>query len=120
VSPALPAGLSLNAATGTISGTPTAATPLATYTITASNAGGSTTATIGIGVYAQAPAISYGIGRFTFKVSSASQTVVPSNTGGAVVSWTISPALSDGLGFNASTGVISGTPTALAPPSAYA
>ena len=43
VSPALPAGLSLNATTGVISGTPTSTAPLATYTITATNAGGSTT-----------------------------------------------------------------------------
>ena len=43
VTPALPAGLTLNATTGLISGTPGAATPAATYTITAQNAGGTTT-----------------------------------------------------------------------------
>ena len=43
VSPALPAGLSLDAGTGIISGTPTAATASATYTVTASNSCGSTT-----------------------------------------------------------------------------
>lgn len=43
VSPALPSGLSLNPATGAISGTPTAVTAQATYTITAANATGSTT-----------------------------------------------------------------------------
>ncbi len=42
VSPALPAGLSLNTSTGVISGTPTIVTATATYTVTASNAGGST------------------------------------------------------------------------------
>lgn len=42
VVPALPAGLTLNATTGQISGTPGAATPSATYTVTAQNAGGAT------------------------------------------------------------------------------
>jgi uncharacterized protein (TIGR03118 family) len=43
VSPALPAGLSISAATGVISGTPTTVTAQATYTVTGSNGGGSTT-----------------------------------------------------------------------------
>lgn len=43
VSPALPAGLSLNTATGAITGTPTAIAAQATYTVTATNATGSTT-----------------------------------------------------------------------------
>ena len=43
VAPALPAGLNLNPTTGTISGTPTTATATASYTISATNSGGSTT-----------------------------------------------------------------------------
>jgi hypothetical protein len=43
VSPALPAGLALNTTTGVISGTPTTPTAPATYTVTATNAGGNTT-----------------------------------------------------------------------------
>src|SRR5207237_8604143 len=46
VSPALPAGLSLNTTTGVISGTPTALAPTAGYTVTATNTGGSTTARV--------------------------------------------------------------------------
>lgn len=42
VTPALPAGISLNTTSGAISGTPTAAAAQATYTVTATNAGGST------------------------------------------------------------------------------
>jgi uncharacterized protein (TIGR03118 family) len=43
VAPALPAGLSINATSGAISGTPSAVTAQATYTVTASNSGGSAT-----------------------------------------------------------------------------
>lgn len=43
VSPALPAGLTLNIGTGVISGTPTTVTASATYTVTATNIAGSTT-----------------------------------------------------------------------------
>jgi hypothetical protein len=43
VSPALPAGITLNATTGQIAGTPTASAAPTTYTVTATNSGGSTT-----------------------------------------------------------------------------
>ena len=42
VSPALPAGLSLDATTGIVSGTPTAIAATSGYTVTATNSGGST------------------------------------------------------------------------------
>jgi hypothetical protein len=42
ISPALPSGLSLNTSTGVISGTPTAISAITTYTVTATNTGGST------------------------------------------------------------------------------
>ena len=63
VSPALPAGLSLSASTGIISGTPTAVTATASYTVTASNSAGSTTASLTITVNIAAPAgLSYTTG----------------------------------------------------------
>ena len=49
--PAFPAGLSLDPSTGIVSGTPTAASPTASYTVTASNSAGSATATLTITVY---------------------------------------------------------------------
>ena len=52
VSPALPAGITLNAATGVISGTPTAAVGQTAYTVTASNASGSTTYSLSISIKA--------------------------------------------------------------------
>ena len=56
MTPALPAGLSLSTSTGIISGTPMAATATANYTVTASNTGGSTTATLTIAAAKVVPA----------------------------------------------------------------
>ncbi len=52
ISPALPAGLVFNDSNGTISGTPTVASPLTTYTITAFNSAGSNSTTISFAVTA--------------------------------------------------------------------
>ena len=49
-SPNLPAGLALNTADGSITGTPTAGTPQAQYTVTASNSGGQTSVALTITV----------------------------------------------------------------------
>ncbi len=52
VTPALPAGLTLNTSTGQISGTPTASAPPTNYTITATNSSGATTFSLSLKVYA--------------------------------------------------------------------
>uniref|UniRef100_UPI00378343F0 GEVED domain-containing protein n=1 Tax=Prosthecobacter sp. TaxID=1965333 RepID=UPI00378343F0 len=114
---ALPAGLALNSATGVISGTPTSSAP-ASFTITATDANGCT----GTRDYTLTP-VCPAIG--ITPVSLAQGTVGTSfnrtltATGGTLPhsSWTItSGALPAGLSLNASTGVISGTPTAAANP----
>ncbi len=50
ISPALPNGLTIDTATGIISGTPTKASAAADYTVTASNKGGGTTSLLNISV----------------------------------------------------------------------
>ncbi|MBL7716286.1 MAG: putative Ig domain-containing protein [Bdellovibrionales bacterium] len=111
VSPLLPSGLSLNTSTGVISGTPTAVAPTANYTVTATNSGGSATATVNITVNDQPPVFSYTTNPAVYVKDSAITNNSPINTGGSVVSYSVSPALPAGLSLNTSTGVISGTPT---------
>ena len=56
IHPALPAGLALDPASGIISGTPAGVSARATYQVTASNSGGSATASLTITVNDQGPA----------------------------------------------------------------
>ncbi|HEY3516246.1 MAG TPA: putative Ig domain-containing protein [Gammaproteobacteria bacterium] len=113
VTPALPAGLVLNA-NGQITGTPTAASGQATYTVRASNAAGSTTFDLAITIVA-APlpppsALSYPSPQ-SYTVGVAIAPLNPSVTG-SVTTFTVSPALPPGLALNANDGRIAGTPTA--------
>ena len=120
VDPILPAGLSLNTTTGVISGTPTAASPATNYTVTATNAAGSASAIINISVANATPPsnLSYTTPN-TFRVGAAISNLTPTVGGGAVVSYSISPALPAGLSLNTTTGVISGTPTAASAATTY-
>ena len=119
VSPSLPAGLSLDTSTGAISGTPTAITSSATYTITANNTGGSDTATVTIVVNDVAPSITYGTTSLTLEKGTAMTTQTPTSSGGTVTSWSVSPSLPAGLSLDTSTGAISGTPTAVTSSASY-
>jgi Putative Ig domain len=119
VSPALPAGLTLNTTSGVISGTPTAVAAQTTYTVTATNPGGNTTASIVITVNDIAPAASYSSGRIALAQGVAMTTLTPVSTGGTVVSWSIDPALPAGLTFGATDGTILGTPTAASAATTY-
>ena len=120
ISPSLPTGLSFNATTGNISGTPTGVSSSTSYTITATNLGGSGTATITIQVNDVSPySIVYTGSPFTLTKGTAMTTATPSAGGGTVTSGSISPSLPDGLLFSSSTGAISGTPTAVSSQTQY-
>jgi hypothetical protein len=120
VSPALPAGLTLNTSSGIISGTPTTVATAADYTVTATNTGGSTTASVSITVNDIAPSsLSYSSNPATYAKDAVIPDNTPTSSGGAVVSYAVSPALPAGLTLNTSTGVISGTPTTLATSADY-
>jgi alpha-tubulin suppressor-like RCC1 family protein len=118
---ALPPGLVLNTSTCAITGTPTAISAAANYTITASNSGGNAAAVVlsitindappsGL-AYVSNPAI------YTQGVAIATNTM--SSSGGAVLAYTVAPALPAGLALNAATGDITGTPTGTSAASNY-
>ncbi|HET8696831.1 MAG TPA: Ig domain-containing protein, partial [Gammaproteobacteria bacterium] len=122
VSPELPAGLALDATTGVISGTPTAAAAAADYTVTASNAGGSTTFPLNITVNDAAPAeapsgLTYASPQ-TFTVGTEITALAPTVTG-TVTSYAVAPDLPAGLALDTATGTISGTPTTPAAEGVY-
>ena len=122
VSPSLPAGLSLSTSTGVISGTPTAVTATATYTVTAGNTAGTTTAGLVITVNAAVVApsgLAYSVNPAVYTVAMAITANTPSSGGGAVTSYSVSPSLPAGLSLSTSTGVISGTPTAVTATATY-
>ncbi len=119
VNPALPAGLGIDSKTGIISGTPTAVAAKSTYTVTAQNAGGSTTAGVSIVVNDVVPKIAYPSDAYSYSAKIAAQTVRPMSTGGAVVSWSVAPALPAGLTLNATDGSIGGTPDTATPKATY-
>ncbi|MHC4093854.1 MAG: putative Ig domain-containing protein [Planctomycetota bacterium] len=121
ISPALPAGLVFNTGTGVINGTPTAVTSAADYTVTATNAAGSTNTKVNITVtlgaptslsYTNTPNIGYVTGGFFATMS-------PMVKGGAVSSWSINLSLPNGISFNTSTGVISGSPSSISGQTSY-
>ncbi len=121
VNPTLPAGLDLSATTGIISGTPTTVAAKGSFTVMASNATGSTTASLSITVNVAAPAgLSYAPGTAVYTVDTIIPADSPTSTGGAVASYNVSPPLPAGLNLSVATGIISGTPNIAAATASYA
>ena len=107
----LAAGLTLNASTGAISGTPTAIIAATAYLIATGSGGPSAATPITITISAGAPIITSGQA-FTGTVGTAFSGT-PALTGATsrpATSWSAT-GLPSGLSINASTGAISGTPT---------
>jgi len=112
ISPTLPTGLSINTSTGVVSGTPSAASVAANYTVTVSDGATSATATITIAVSGTAT-LSPGTQTVTGRVGAAiTATTAFTSTGLGTRYFSIAPALPAGLVFSSSTGVLSGTATA--------
>ena len=107
----LPAGLVINGGTGVITGTPTAVSTATSYTINATNAGGTTASSISITVNPLPPAaFSYPAQTLTANTAMAPASPAPSSPGATYAVASNTP-LPSGLVINTSTGVISGTPT---------
>jgi gliding motility-associated-like protein len=114
ISPALPTGLTFNTTTGVITGTPSAVSASATYSVTATTAGGcvgTTTFTLAVFNAVAPSSLSYSPATQTVRQGTAISAMTPTISGGAPT-YTISPSLPAGLSINATTGVISGTLTA--------
>ncbi len=116
----LPAGLSFNDGTATLSGTPTA-TGSVGFTITATDSNGfsgtqSYSLTVNPSVMAT-QSISTKI--LTVNQASTSFTPVTGSGGTAPLSYSISPSLPTGLSISSSTGTITGMPAATSPATMY-
>ena len=106
----LPSGLSLNSATGEISGTPTVSDTGIVVTIRAQNAISTRSTTITFAVYNRITAFSYPQQSFVLSRAE-SATLTPSVTGDVVTFSVTSGSLISGLSLSSTTGVISGTPS---------
>ena len=116
--PPLPDGLILNATTGIITGQSSVIHPSSTHLIWANNSGGSTSTVIEFQINdVPVSMLTYGVSDFTFVWNVDTVNLIPSWTGGAPVSWSISPMLPSGITF--SNGHIIGPATVTSPLTTY-
>jgi hypothetical protein len=110
--PALPTGLSLNTTTGAINGVPAAIQTAKTYTVTARNDAGSTTANIVITINKEKPKdLYYTHYNVEYTQHQPIEPLTVRSVKGSGLTFSIKPALPNGLVINAVTGTIDGTPT---------
>ena len=116
ISPSLPTGLSFATASGSVTGTPTAVSLSANYSVTVSDqASQVSTSTFSLSVSAIAIATAYTTVQtawtFTKNVAVTAFTPVRGSGGDGTLVYSVLPALPIGLTLNTATGEITGTPT---------
>jgi hypothetical protein len=111
VTPALPAGLTLNTSSCSITGTPSAITTSANYTVSATNTGGTGTRVISIVVNDALPIITYAAAQYYAVSGEDFKTDLPMSTGGALTNCTVDSSLPAGLSISPTTCQITGTVT---------
>lgn len=120
IAPALPAGLVFSSSTGVLSGTATAAKEATTYVVTAADGTNYAVATMRLTISAvpvMTPASQAVSGVVGTAIATTSVFAAPTVTG--TKTFTVSPALPTGLTLNATTGAVSGTPTAVSTQTTY-
>jgi titin len=93
-----------------------------TYTLTATNAGGTSVKSVTVTVAAATVApsnLTYATNPATYTAGTPIPPNAPSSAGGAVASYAVTPPLPAGLALHATTGVVSGNPTAAASTAGY-
>ncbi|RAI38862.1 hypothetical protein CH341_27050 [Rhodoplanes roseus] len=121
VSPSLPAGLTLNASSGQVSGTPTAPIAATVFTVTVTDANNATaTATFSLTVNGAVVATT-AIPTTALIISQAATpfTPVTGSGGTGTLAYAVAPSLPTGLAFNITTGQITGTPTTTLAPATF-
>lgn len=120
ISPTLPRGLTFSSTTGVVSGTPEVTLARTEFTVTCTDDAIRVTATIFIRIAATTATISPATQTISGVVGSAiSPSSAYTDTELSTKTFSVSPALPSGLGINASTGVISGTPTVASAAATY-
>lgn len=119
--PSLPAGLSFSSTTGAITGTPTTASSMTTYTVTVGdNAGGTASATFTMTVNAAVTAtVNTTSSALTVETTVTPFTPVSGAGGTAPLTYAIAPSLPAGLLYDTSAGLVEGIPTAVTSASSY-
>ncbi len=115
----MPAGLTINSTSGLITGTPSAVSTQTSYVVTGTNASGTVTATVVMTVNIAPPAGLTYTSPNVYTVGTAIGTLTPTITGGAIASYAVSPSLPAGLTINSTSGLITGTPSAVSTQTSY-
>ncbi len=122
VAPALPAGLSLDSTTGTITGEASATAPAATYTVTVTDANGATAAaSFALAINGPLTATTaVATTSLTQGHAATPFTPVTGSGGTTPLTYSVAPALPAGLTYGTSSGAVSGTASATSPATDYA